>query len=485
MLLVTSFEGVRALGKFLTDSGYNVDRLGTDFGLGHSLHTNLDNLEPLLYKTSGGTRLHLLARLFFVGASVDVEICRSLIPEGILTGFFEAGALTKVGSQLEPQCLFVPFANVIATCDTTKNRKGNPDVVVGPSLTTKLISRLTLREPSEATLDIGTGSGVLALEAASYSKRVIATDINERAVEFATFSGALNGITNFTAVCGDAFDPVQGQTFSRIIANPPFFVSPAKKLTYSDSPLELDGFCRRLAKEAPGYLEDGGFFQMICEWVQVSGQPWQDRLREWFAESGCDVLVLKGTERKPADYAEVRVNEAALMHGSSEGHSFNERISYFEERNVESVIGGIIIMRKRAGANWVSIVSSEAIGDAAGNFIRERFDALNFVSSRSEVELLRTRFRLSADAGLEQRRALTSEGWQLISIQLVRSEGLVDRLNLDEVVASFIPLLDGTRTLAEIAANVSASLEITTQDAEQRCLQLIRRLLQGNFVKPL
>ncbi|MBV9294601.1 MAG: methyltransferase [Acidobacteriaceae bacterium] len=485
MLRVTSFEAVHSLGKFLRDSGYDVAHLGNEFGLEHSLHAKLDNLEPLLYRTSGDTRLHSLARLFFVGVPVAIEICRSLIPEEILTTFLETGALKQIGAQIEPQCLFVPFANLLAVCDTTSHRKDNPDLVVGPSLATKLISRVTLHEPSEATLDIGTGSGILALEAASYSKRVVATDINCRAVEFATFGAALNGITNLTAVCGDAFAPVTGQRFSRIIANPPFFITPGKKHTYSDSPIELDGFCRQLAKEAPHYLEEGGVFQMLCEWAQVSGQPWQDRIRDWVAESSCDVLVLKGMQKKPADYAETRVNEAVLMHGGSAGHSFNERISYFQERGVESIVGGVIIMRKRAGSNWVSIISSDGLGEAAGYSVRERFDALDFVSSRSDAEMLNTKFLLSTDAVLEQRQALTQRGWQFISIQLVTSQGLLDRLNLDETVAKFIPLFDGSRKLIEIAESVSASLEIPTQEAEQKCLQLVRRLLQGNFAKPL
>ena len=36
---------------------------------------------------------------------------------------------------------------------------------------------------------------------------------------------------------------------------------------------------------------------MMCEWVEVEGQRWQDRLDEWFTGNGCDVFgSIKGFE---------------------------------------------------------------------------------------------------------------------------------------------------------------------------------------------
>ena len=46
--------------------------------------------------------------------------------------------------------------------------------------------------------------------------------------------------------------------------------------------------------EAPRYLEENGVFQMICEWVEVEGEPWEQRLQSWTAGSGCDVFVYVG-----------------------------------------------------------------------------------------------------------------------------------------------------------------------------------------------
>ena len=146
---------------------------------------------------------------------------------------------------------------------------------------------------------------LLAVEAAAYSRRVTGTDINARSIQFASFSAAINGIKDIEFEVGDGFKPVCGRRFSRIIANPPFFLSPIKTFTYCDSPVELDGFARQLAQECEGYLEEGAYFQMICQWVELEDEPWEQRIHEWTAGSGCDVLVILAPRSSRITYAEV------------------------------------------------------------------------------------------------------------------------------------------------------------------------------------
>lgn len=63
-------------------------------------------------------------------------------------------------------------------------------------------------------LDMGTGSGILALEALKYSKDVLAVDINPEAVKIAREKG-------IKAVVSDLFANVKGK-FDLIIFNPPY-----------------------------------------------------------------------------------------------------------------------------------------------------------------------------------------------------------------------------------------------------------------------
>ena len=142
-----------------------------------------------------------------------------------------------------------------------------------------------------------------------HSGNVVATDLNARAREFCLFNAALNGVSNVEFREGNAFEPVRGERFDLILANPPFFVTPSVRRVYSDNSMELDGFCRMLIRQAPEHLNENGYCQMLIEWVQVKGQPWRERLNGWLRGLGCDVWVLVHYMRSAADYAMIRVQE--------------------------------------------------------------------------------------------------------------------------------------------------------------------------------
>jgi Methylase of polypeptide chain release factors len=72
-------------------------------------------------------------------------------------------------------------------------------------------------------LDMGTGSGVCALFAARYARRVVAVDISEAAVGCANINARLNHLEDRIDVRhGDLFAPVAAEQFDLILFNPPF-----------------------------------------------------------------------------------------------------------------------------------------------------------------------------------------------------------------------------------------------------------------------
>lgn len=75
----------------------------------------------------------------------------------------------------------------------------------------------------DEVLDMGTGSGVCALFAARYARRVLAVDINPAAVRCATINAYLNHFEERIELRhGDLFAPVRGERFDLIVFNPPF-----------------------------------------------------------------------------------------------------------------------------------------------------------------------------------------------------------------------------------------------------------------------
>lgn len=78
--------------------------------------------------------------------------------------------------------------------------------------------------PHGKVLDLGTGTGLAAVKVAPWCRCVIAVDISPSAVKCARINALLNGRENKIEVRkGDLFEPVTGESFHRVIFNPPYF----------------------------------------------------------------------------------------------------------------------------------------------------------------------------------------------------------------------------------------------------------------------
>lgn len=78
--------------------------------------------------------------------------------------------------------------------------------------------------PSADVLDVGTGSGALAITAARLARSVTAVDINPHAVRCARLNVLLNRCENRVSVVeGDLFAPFDGRRFDVVLCNPPFY----------------------------------------------------------------------------------------------------------------------------------------------------------------------------------------------------------------------------------------------------------------------
>ncbi len=148
-----------------------------------------------------------------------------------------------------------------------------------------LASRLKVREGSRA-LDLCTGCGILAIHAAEYADEVVGVDINPRAIEFAKVNAALNGVAQkIDFRIGDLFEPVCGETFDLIMANPPFEPIPkdVKYHLHSDGGPSGTEVLERICDNAWGLLRPGGVLQAIS-YVPEDHRDLLNRLRAAYAK---------------------------------------------------------------------------------------------------------------------------------------------------------------------------------------------------------
>lgn len=103
-----------------------------------------------------------------------------------------------------------------------------PRGVYAPQTDTRLLRRAMGREHITAetdVLDLATGSGLLAVEAARLGGRVTAVDISWRALAATRLNALLNGQT-LRVRQGDLAAAVSGRRFDLVVTNPPYVPAP-------------------------------------------------------------------------------------------------------------------------------------------------------------------------------------------------------------------------------------------------------------------
>jgi methylase of polypeptide subunit release factors len=117
--------------------------------------------------------------------------------------------------------------------------------------------------PDGATvLDLGTGSGVLAVAAARIARSVVAVDIDPAAVRCARINALLNRVDDRVEVRqGSFFDPVAGERFDVVLCNPPFYHGEPR--TPFEGALYSTDFAGRFSDGLPGHLTESGFALVV------------------------------------------------------------------------------------------------------------------------------------------------------------------------------------------------------------------------------
>jgi release factor glutamine methyltransferase len=118
-------------------------------------------------------------------------------------------------------------------------------------------------------LDVFTGSGVLAVAAGQAGARsATAVDVSRRAALCARVNGRLNG-TRVRGLRGDLFEPVAGERFDLITANPPYVPSVDGEPPSGGAARAWEGgpdgrlLVHRFSEEVAEHLAPGGTVLMV------------------------------------------------------------------------------------------------------------------------------------------------------------------------------------------------------------------------------
>ncbi len=118
-------------------------------------------------------------------------------------------------------------------------------------------------------LEIGTGTGILAIIAAKRANKVVATDINPHALDCAVKNLVINKTYNVELRKGDLFEPVEVEKFDLILFNTPYLPSSDDEKVDDELDAAWDGglsgrkVIDRFLEDVKDHLNPGGKVQLV------------------------------------------------------------------------------------------------------------------------------------------------------------------------------------------------------------------------------
>ena len=124
-------------------------------------------------------------------------------------------------------------------------------------------------EKGQSVLEIGTGSGIVAMYASKLTDSITVTDINFDACELARKNFEANNIENIEILFGNLFEPVKNRKFDVILFNTPYLPTEEGEVLEDTINYAFDGGLNGrkvidlFLNEVGNHLNDGGIVQLI------------------------------------------------------------------------------------------------------------------------------------------------------------------------------------------------------------------------------
>lgn len=266
MLLRQASPYFGTLRQYLQSIGFNEKSICSRLGI-PQLPILLTRLRKGLAPLKDADELSLLIRLLLLGESVNREVLESCLPSTAVDALISLGSVipdAAQGNRLVGSIVLYPVGALFIVSDRWFAPDGKdykaPDDIVYPAITpntAEFMATLPVT-PCDHFLELCSGTAAVALAASAYATHTWAIDITERSTEMAEFNRLLNGLDNVTILRGDLYQGVEGLTFDRIVAHPPYMPVLSKAQIFYDGGADGEQITRRCVEALPRFLKPGG-----------------------------------------------------------------------------------------------------------------------------------------------------------------------------------------------------------------------------------
>ncbi len=488
---------IAGLRDRLLAAGYRADavlaRLGSAGQQGLARNTTIAAKRAL---GADRDRQATLIRLFCLAAEVPLADARAALP---VAGLVAAGLVQIRGDRVRAEVDIRPYAFELpgggqwdgwVVCDRTPGLDHDldpvrPDFVLNASPASTTLAQLTIPDQVASALDLGTGCGVQSLHLATHAARIVATDINPRARRLARMTFELNRLP-VEVRAGSLYEPVAGERFDLIVANPPFVIGPvpdpAGRLLYRDGGLPGDELVRRVVQGAGARLRPGGTAQLLANWA-ITAEPVADRLAAW-APAGADLWVIERERLDPYAYIELWLADAGLNHTPEWASRYGAWLDQFDRLGIQAV-----------GMGWITVVDAgrvrpefcyerwtHEVAQPVGAALANRHRAVGWAGN-PDTGLLATNWLVAPDVVQETLGRPGAADPQHIVFR--QTSGLCRARQVGTELAGVVGACDGTMSLATIIDAVARLLDQEPGQLRRRLLGDLRELIVDGYLRPV
>lgn len=399
-----------------------------------------------------------------------------------------SGCVVQDGTDLLPIVRIVPHGELWLASDRRHEpgTTADPLQVTGINPPATLLSVLTVRRPVARALDIGTGNGIQALLAAQHSEEVVATDVNPRALAFAAFNAALNGVDNIEFREGSLLEPVTGERFDLIVTNPPYVISPEHEFVFRDSGAAPGALCAELVHSLPSVLAPGGFAAMLVSWPIRAGEHWSSAPRSWLGDD-CRTWLLHVRAEDPLLHAQ-QWNRPLADSGDVAGYAaaIDRWVDYLAEHRIDLIGYGAVLLQRRDGERTVIRADEVRAGSgSAGAHIERVFAAHEALREVDDAALAEWTCAMPPEHVVDRSVRYVEGRWHSGETRLSLSEGVGVEATLDALLTEVFMLTTSGATVRRAAADVGRSVGIAEDDLDgllAAAVAMVRELVSFGIV---
>jgi SAM-dependent methyltransferase len=359
------------------------------------------------------------------------------------------------------------------------------DLVFSPILPeTREFLQLLPHERCESFLELCGGSAAAALVAARrFARHATVVDITERSTRFAAFNATLSGLTNVTALQGDLYEPVSGQTFDFIVAHPPYIPSLQTDYVFRDGGMDGEQVTRRVFQELPNYLRPGGHFFIACMMPNRRDEPVEAHVREMLGQASgeFDVVVAQGPTLDPMHFLVDQAKEGRAAFADLE-----QWRDVFRDRGIDSfVLASILVQRRSSPRSVITTRRMHSPLTRGGDlqWMLRWMVATSTWTTDDELRLLSARPRTLPRTELRSRSRLDEGRWSTEECTLVTLSPFAVEASCPAWYASLLQWCDGRMTAREHLQYLRDTRAVPDDAPEEVFVRMIRQLVDAGLVE--